>query len=184
MSNPVTLHIYHVSTNATVGTVNEYLEAIGTGAFHAGVEVKGVEYSYGYAPDRTGVFTCAPKGCKAHVYKESLDMGATSKTDSEIDEIIEEMKERCIAPAFVELLSEYHAASVQELFSVRSAQQMSTGSEGDVDVSRNHGHCSRKTGLALSTTSCGVTAACSAKHSWRSWEWAPSPLGPLGLRCP
>ncbi|CAE7193629.1 unnamed protein product [Symbiodinium pilosum] len=93
MSTPVTLHIYHVSTNSTVGAVNEYLEAIGTGAFHAGVEVNGVEYSYGYAPDRTGVFTCAPKGCKAHVYKDSLDMGATSKSASEIDEIIEEMKE-------------------------------------------------------------------------------------------
>ena len=76
--------------------MNEYLEAIGTGAFHAGVEVNGVEYSYGYAPDRTGVFTCAPKGCKAHVYKDSLDMGATSKSASEIDEIIEEMKEPSI----------------------------------------------------------------------------------------
>mmetsp|Transcript_11040 Transcript_11040/g.26563 ORF Transcript_11040/g.26563 Transcript_11040/m.26563 type:complete len:298 (-) Transcript_11040:20-913(-) len=93
MSTPVTVHIYHVSTDSKVGAINEYLEAIGTGAFHAGVEVKGVEYSYGYAPDRTGVFQCPPKGCKAHVYKESLDMGSTSKTESEIDEIIEEMKE-------------------------------------------------------------------------------------------
>ena len=93
MPTPVTLHIYHVSTNSTVGTVNEYLEAIGTGAFHAGVEVNGVEWSYGYAPDRTGVFSNPPKGCKAHVYKDSLDMGETSKTEKEIDEILEQLKE-------------------------------------------------------------------------------------------
>ena len=37
----VTLHIYHVSTDSRVGSINEYLEAMGTGAFHAGVEVNG-----------------------------------------------------------------------------------------------------------------------------------------------
>lgn len=90
---PVTLHIYHVSTDSRVGKINEYLEAMGTGAYHAGVEVNGKEWSYGYTPDNTGVFPCPPKGCKAHVYKESIDMGETEKSKTDIDNIIEELKE-------------------------------------------------------------------------------------------
>ena len=94
--SPVTLHIYHVSTDSRVGAVNEYLEAMGTGAFHAGVEVKSregnLEWSYGYSPDNTGIFSCPPKGCKAHVYKDSIDMGETEKSEEEVSQIIEDMK--------------------------------------------------------------------------------------------
>ena len=89
---PVTLHIYHVSTDSRVGAINEYLEAMGTGAYHAGVEVNGKEWSYGYSPDNTGVFSCPPKGCKAHVYKDSLDMGETEKSKAEIESILDEMR--------------------------------------------------------------------------------------------
>eukprot|EP00438_Fugacium_kawagutii_P030266 Skav219078 [mRNA] locus=scaffold1777:74971:75642:- [translate_table: standard] len=92
MPEKVILHIYHVSTDSRVGTINEYLEAMGTGAYHAGVEVDGKEWSYGYSPDNTGVFSCPPKGCKAHVYKDSLDMGETLKSKSEIADTIDEMK--------------------------------------------------------------------------------------------
>ena len=89
MAIPVTLHIYHVSTDSRVGAVNEYLEAMGTGAFHAGVEVNGKEWSYGYSPDGSGVFSCSPKGCKAHVYKDSLEMGECQKSSAEIEAIIQ-----------------------------------------------------------------------------------------------
>ncbi|CAJ1386093.1 unnamed protein product [Effrenium voratum] len=92
MAIPVTLHIYHVSTDSRVGAVNEYLEAMGTGAFHAGVEVNGKEWSYGYSPDGSGVFSCSPKGCKAHVYKDSLEMGECQKSSAEIEAIIQEME--------------------------------------------------------------------------------------------
>lgn len=93
MSTPVTLHIYDVSTDSRVGSINEYLEALGTGAFHAGLEVNGLEWSYGYSPDNTGVFSCPPKGCKAHKYRDSLSMGETAKSAAEIKEIIETLKE-------------------------------------------------------------------------------------------
>jgi len=81
-----------VSTDSRVGAINEYLEAMGTGAFHAGVEVNGAEWSYGYTPDNTGVFSCPPKGCKAHVYKDSIEMGDTPKSSGEIKSIIEKLK--------------------------------------------------------------------------------------------
>lgn len=89
---PVTLHIYDVSTDSRVGAVNQYLDALGTGAFHGGVEVNGEEWSYGYSPDGTGVFKCPPKGCTAHKYRESLDMGTTTMTNEEIGETLSKMK--------------------------------------------------------------------------------------------
>ncbi|CAE7737521.1 unnamed protein product [Symbiodinium pilosum] len=52
-----------------------------------------MEYSYAYAPHGTGVFSCLPKGCEAHVYKFSFDMGATAKSVLDVDEILESMKE-------------------------------------------------------------------------------------------
>jgi len=88
---PVTLHIYDVSTNPTVGKINEALSAVGTGAFHGAVEVYGSEYSYGFIQEGTGVFTNAPKGCQMHHYRESLEMGTTAKTKEEVMKIIEEL---------------------------------------------------------------------------------------------
>jgi len=92
MPIPVTLHIYDVSTDTRVGQINEYLEAIGTGAFHGGVEVAGKEWSYGYVPDGTGVFSGDPKSCSAHKYRESLDMGETDLSEEEIEVVLEELK--------------------------------------------------------------------------------------------
>jgi len=72
---PVKLHIYDVSTNPTVGKINETLSVVGTGGFHGAVEVYGTEYSYGFVQDGTGIFSNAPKGCLIHHYRESLDIG-------------------------------------------------------------------------------------------------------------
>jgi len=90
---PVRLHIYDVSTNPKVGKINEALLAVGTGAFHGAVEVFGAEYSYGFVQDGTGVFSNAPKACDMHVYRESLDMGTTSKSKEEVKQILEEMRQ-------------------------------------------------------------------------------------------
>jgi len=89
----VKLHIYDVSTNPTVGKINEALSAVGTGAFHGAVEVYGAEYSYGFIKEGTGVFSNAPMGCTMHQYRESLDMGTTTKTKEEMLKIIEEMEQ-------------------------------------------------------------------------------------------
>jgi hypothetical protein len=90
---PVKLNIYDVSTNPTVGKINEALSAVGTGAFHGGVEVYGEEYSYGFIKDGTGVFGNAPKGCTMHHFRETIEVGTTTKTKEEMLKVIEEMKE-------------------------------------------------------------------------------------------
>lgn len=94
MAAAVALHIYDVSTDAAISDLNEILKPIGTGVFHGGVEVYGLEWSYGYTPDGTGVFQCLPKQCTSHTYRESIDMGATTLSKAEVSLVIEELMQR------------------------------------------------------------------------------------------
>mmetsp|Transcript_114172 Transcript_114172/g.368870 ORF Transcript_114172/g.368870 Transcript_114172/m.368870 type:complete len:254 (-) Transcript_114172:54-815(-) len=90
---PVILQIYDVSGNPAVQRVNKLFRAVGTGAFHAGVEVYGREWSFGFTEEGAGVFCCPPRGCGAHAYREALAMGFTNLTEEEVDELIEQLKE-------------------------------------------------------------------------------------------
>merc|ERR1719491_2781686 len=74
MPTEVTLHIYDVGGDGLVSTLNKGLRAVGTGAFHAAVEVQGLEWSFGYCESGTGVFSCEPKECEMHRYRESVPM--------------------------------------------------------------------------------------------------------------
>lgn len=87
----VVLHIYDVSTDPSIGEVNKILVAMGTGAFHGGVEVYGKEWSYGYSANGSGVFCCEPKGCTAHIYRESIPMGDTKLNPKEVSELLTKM---------------------------------------------------------------------------------------------
>lgn len=92
MPTKVILHIYDVSTSGEVRAVNQYLTAMGTGAFHGGIEVYGQEWSYGGTPNGTGVFACPPKGCTMHHYRESVEVGTTSMSEEAVNELLEKMK--------------------------------------------------------------------------------------------
>ena len=56
---------------------NSMLHAIGTGAYHVGLEVNGVEFAYGAndVPGLSGVFTCPPKRSSGYEYRCTLDLG-------------------------------------------------------------------------------------------------------------
>lgn len=86
----VRVHIYDLGP-ALIG-INKIGKAIGTGAFHAGVEVYGREWSFcpmAHEPYNTGVFCVLPKGCDGHVFKETIDMGRTSLTKSEVNRVLD-----------------------------------------------------------------------------------------------
>ncbi|CAD2097917.1 PPPDE peptidase, putative [Plasmodium vinckei brucechwatti] len=73
-SSMVYLNIYDLDPVSKV--VNSVVKSIGTGAFHAGVEVYGFEYSFGYIPGgQTGVMKTQPRYHPYHVYRESIPMG-------------------------------------------------------------------------------------------------------------
>jgi len=91
-SKDVRLHIYDVSTNPEMERLNKMLTAVGTGAFHGGIEVYGKEYSYGYVKEGTGIFSNAPKGCAMHHYRESVELGETQLSEADVTKLIKEME--------------------------------------------------------------------------------------------
>mmetsp|Transcript_43412 Transcript_43412/g.122736 ORF Transcript_43412/g.122736 Transcript_43412/m.122736 type:complete len:233 (-) Transcript_43412:94-792(-) len=90
----VTLHIYDVGQAKNVRRANKVLRRLGTGAFHAAVEVYGAEYSFGGCARGTGVFACRPRSCSAHHYREAMDMGPTPKSAAETAAILAELSQR------------------------------------------------------------------------------------------
>eukprot|EP00449_Zooxanthella_nutricula_P009942 CAMPEP_0198513768 /NCGR_PEP_ID=MMETSP1462-20131121/16266_1 /TAXON_ID=1333877 /ORGANISM="Brandtodinium nutriculum, Strain RCC3387" /LENGTH=478 /DNA_ID=CAMNT_0044243193 /DNA_START=21 /DNA_END=1454 /DNA_ORIENTATION=- len=97
---PVTLHIYDVPTHPTGRRVNGVFRALGTGAFHAGVEVYGVEWSFGGNQEGdggTGVFTCQPRGCEGHAYRESIHMGHTPMEEERVRAMIGRISKEWLA---------------------------------------------------------------------------------------
>mmetsp|Transcript_79599 Transcript_79599/g.200200 ORF Transcript_79599/g.200200 Transcript_79599/m.200200 type:complete len:299 (+) Transcript_79599:83-979(+) len=91
MPTPVTLHIYDVTTDDFISKVNKYLQPIGTGAFHGAVEVYGLEWSYGYVENGTGVFQCTPMQCSAHHYRESVSMGTTRLSEEQVENLLQQL---------------------------------------------------------------------------------------------
>lgn len=57
--------------------MNSALHAVGTGAYHVGVEINGVEYAYGATSvaKQTGVFTCFPRLSPGYQYRTTIDLG-------------------------------------------------------------------------------------------------------------
>jgi len=95
--NSVKIHVYDLLEHETVmrlwnscdcplgkvfQAVNNGLHCLGSGAYHAGIEVNGVEYSYGYSPleSVTGVFTNLPKRAHGHQYRTTIDFGEIQTT--------------------------------------------------------------------------------------------------------
>lgn len=92
-ANTVRLHIYDLLANDTIMqlpfgcdfpigkcfvTMNDGLHAFGTGAYHCGIEVNGIEYAYGAneTVGSTGVFTCVPRRAPGYEYRATIDFGS------------------------------------------------------------------------------------------------------------
>eukprot|EP00929_Paragymnodinium_shiwhaense_P112185 TRINITY_DN80444_c0_g1_i1.p1 TRINITY_DN80444_c0_g1~~TRINITY_DN80444_c0_g1_i1.p1 ORF type:complete len:358 (+),score=41.86 TRINITY_DN80444_c0_g1_i1:84-1076(+) len=84
----VTLHVYDVGNFGAVAAANELLRKLGTGAFHAAVEVYGEEWSFGYDKEGTGVFACPPKENDFHRYREAIEMGPTNLRPAEVKDLL------------------------------------------------------------------------------------------------
>ncbi|OII72454.1 uncharacterized protein cubi_00449 [Cryptosporidium ubiquitum] len=90
-SNMVILNVYDL--DAVSGSINRFTRAFELGAFHAGIEVYGVEYCYGATNDgSSGVTVNLPRRHPIHIYRESVKMGRTNFSRGDIKRIISEMK--------------------------------------------------------------------------------------------
>lgn len=86
----VVLHIYSVTRLSAIQRANGVLGALGGGgAYHAGVEVFGREWSFGATDDGgTGVFCSRPQKCDEHSYLKAMPMGNTKMTETQVLQMI------------------------------------------------------------------------------------------------
>mmetsp|Transcript_31336 Transcript_31336/g.71552 ORF Transcript_31336/g.71552 Transcript_31336/m.71552 type:complete len:322 (-) Transcript_31336:118-1083(-) len=95
----VKLNIYDVSQQANIQKLNSFLAhrlspfKIG-GVFHAGVEVDGTEWSFGFCVEGTGVSQGTPRQHSAHHYRETLLLPITRLTRDEINAVVKDLEER------------------------------------------------------------------------------------------
>ena len=90
-SNMVILNVYDL--DALSRRINKFTRAFDIGAFHAGVEVYGIEYCFGSTNDgTTGITSNLPRRHPIHIYRESVRMGRTNFTRGEVKRIINNMK--------------------------------------------------------------------------------------------
>mmetsp|Transcript_129591 Transcript_129591/g.361093 ORF Transcript_129591/g.361093 Transcript_129591/m.361093 type:complete len:201 (+) Transcript_129591:105-707(+) len=83
---PVTLNIYDIGRSGKGAALNRVLRPLGTGAFHCGVEVYSIEWSYSdtSSGEGEGIFCCHPRCCEGHNYCESVPMGGTATSEGDV----------------------------------------------------------------------------------------------------
>jgi hypothetical protein len=86
----VWLNIYDVM--APFQLVNDLAKQVGSGAFHAGVEVFGQEWSYGWREFGSGVYSATPMSNDRHKYRESVAMGVTPLSSGELNVLIDKLR--------------------------------------------------------------------------------------------
>lgn len=97
---PVWLHIYDVS-GGSVQWMNHLIRPVGSGAFHAGVEILGYEWSFGCAPiGRSGVYVCRPRCNGRHAYRESVSMGGTFHSEEEVKKLLRGLSKEWVGAGY------------------------------------------------------------------------------------
>jgi hypothetical protein len=101
VTTPVVLNVYDWSGRKAIVAMNKWA-CCGCGgggvmgAFHAGVEVLGREYSFGWNDEgSTGVFWVEPKGAEAlfgHRFRQRIVLGTVTVTMDELDEIVAQLE--------------------------------------------------------------------------------------------
>jgi len=133
----VLLNIYDLGVRRSVRGMNSALRSFGAGAYHAGVEVHGVEWSYGagleltyldgsivtdpadiaasgFVDSSSGIFACEPRRCEVHKYRESIVMGETDLTATAVEELLERSFEDWAANGYD--LTRHNCCSFAEAF--------------------------------------------------------------------
>ena len=82
----VFLNVYDITS------LNAVLGLVGMGAHHSGVEVFMREYCFGRAVSDTGVHSIPPKSCEGHTFRESIYLGRTTLSRSEVHALIRELQ--------------------------------------------------------------------------------------------
>eukprot|EP00929_Paragymnodinium_shiwhaense_P074168 TRINITY_DN37935_c0_g1_i1.p1 TRINITY_DN37935_c0_g1~~TRINITY_DN37935_c0_g1_i1.p1 ORF type:complete len:332 (+),score=28.17 TRINITY_DN37935_c0_g1_i1:326-1321(+) len=100
--SPVTLHVYDVTSKISIRRLNNVCRLLGTGAYHAAVEVYGKEWSYGFTAGygTTGVFWCEPRECGMHQYREPIHLGYTTLTQGQVKQVLVRLSAEWLGPQY------------------------------------------------------------------------------------
>lgn len=72
---------------------NRWVNWIGLGAYHTGIEIHGIEYSFGYnTSGGTGVFEVQPREAGNARFRESRELGEIKLTHADVYTVIETLK--------------------------------------------------------------------------------------------
>lgn len=103
----VRVHIYDVSQEEGIQRLNRVLAHKKSplkfgGVFHAGVEVNGLEWSYGYSPDETrpGICCVEPRAHPQHHFRQTVQLRNTLLSPETIADIISELIEEYPGPDY------------------------------------------------------------------------------------
>ena len=88
VASAVIVNVYDLSKQHAEG-FNDYTHEFGLGLYHSGVEVNGVEYSFGSG---AGIFTCTPQIAPPAVFRCSVKVGETRLGYREISRLVDEMR--------------------------------------------------------------------------------------------
>jgi len=99
----VSLNVYDLV--GSLEKTNKVLKYVGTGIFHAGVEVYGAEYSFGGFEDPqdegSGVFeNDQPREHPVHAYKQSVSMGETQLTEDEVLDLLDKLADEWLGQEY------------------------------------------------------------------------------------
>eukprot|EP00923_Selenidium_pygospionis_P010294 GHVN01017917.1.p1 GENE.GHVN01017917.1~~GHVN01017917.1.p1 ORF type:complete len:356 (-),score=79.13 GHVN01017917.1:291-1358(-) len=88
----VELNVYDLDNISS--HINQYTRSWNVGAFHAGVSVYGVEYSFGQTNEpMPGVTAIRPQQHDVHIYRETVSMGHTHLTEMQVQVLIDYMRD-------------------------------------------------------------------------------------------
>jgi hypothetical protein len=87
----VTLNVYDLTLSSFIEGFNGVaLKLLAGGAFHCAVEICGSEYSYGFTKNGSGIYVVPPRKDSEHRFRESVTLGVTSASRSEIQRAIKQ----------------------------------------------------------------------------------------------
>eukprot|EP00922_Rhytidocystis_sp_ex-Travisia-forbesii_P029126 GHVS01042642.1.p1 GENE.GHVS01042642.1~~GHVS01042642.1.p1 ORF type:complete len:572 (+),score=99.53 GHVS01042642.1:234-1949(+) len=93
-NNSIILHVYDLEAGVSK-LINGLVRDLGTGAYHAGVEIFQNEYYFGQTSDgSTGVCVTAPRRHPVHAYRESIHMGRTNISEEAFHLLMVDMRRK------------------------------------------------------------------------------------------
>ena len=111
--------IYNLADGATNQILKSYL-SLG-GIYHVGLEIAGIEWSYGYCESGSGIFAVEPRKCSLGPFHEQVSLGESNVSVDDVIRVLHKLRQDWMGADY-NILSRNCVTFTQELI-----QQLSLG---------------------------------------------------------